>query len=122
MLKAVKSQAQEKGLINIKTILADIEVLGGIKIEDSYLDLVLLSNVFFQSKAREGIVKEVKRILKPKGKFVVIEWKMDAPFGPDKADRLSKEDALKMIHDVGFELKKEINTGSFHYGLMFEKV
>ncbi len=121
MLKAIESQATEKGLSNIKTILADIEVLRGIKMEDNFLDVVLLSNVFFQSKERSGIVDEVRRIIKSGGKFVVIEWNMDVDIGPDKEDRLSKEDAVKLINERGFELKKEIDTGSYHYGFVFEK-
>ncbi len=53
---------------------------------------------------------------------MVIEWNKDIPFGPSKEDRFPKEDAISMIRDKGFELEKEIDCGSYHYGLVFKKV
>lgn len=121
MIQSVKSQAKEKGFDNIETIIADIEVLGDTKIEDGSIDLVLLSNVFFQSQKRKEIVEEIKRILKSESTLVVIEWKPETPFGPEVQFRLSKEKTISLVCSLGFNLEKEIDVGSYHYGLVFKK-
>lgn len=121
MLEVTQSNASLSGIHNITTIKGDIEKEKGSKIDSSFCDIAILSNVLFQSKKKEQIINEAKRILKPDGKVLIIDWEKDALFGPDKSLRLKKEDIQKLLEKNGFILDKAIDVGHFHYGLLFAK-
>lgn len=119
-LESVETKAKVEGLANIKTIWADLEVLGTTKIPSDSLDIVLLSNILFQSSHKEDILKEAKRALARSGKLVVIDWEPEAmDIGPQQDYRISKDDFIKMAEGIGFNLEKEFEAGDYHYGLIF---
>jgi len=117
-ISALKGKAQLEGLSNIETIQADVEK--DAKIISESVDLVLATNLFFETEDDAGVMREIKRVLKNKGQLLVVDWKKDAPFGP-KGKRISAEEIKKLASEAGFQLKKELDAGSYHYGLVFEK-
>ena len=132
-LEAVRSRAQlEGGVLNIETLRGNLEVAGGSKIKDSSTDLVLLHNVLFQSRKKSDIIKEAKRVLKPGGRFELIDWqpyfaktsedKSDKSIiGPQEGWRLSAEEAQKLAEAEGFVFQRSFDAGEYHYGLIFIK-
>ena len=121
-LESVKIKAQAEGISNIKTIWADLEVYGSTKISGDSLDVVLLSNMLFQSQKKRAIIKEVRRILSQSGKLVIIDWQSEAlDIGPKGGYRLAKNDMVKLAEEVGFKLDREFAVSDYHYGLMFGK-
>ncbi|MDO8524511.1 MAG: class I SAM-dependent methyltransferase [bacterium] len=117
-LSAMMSKANLQGLSNIKKILADIEK--GVKqLEDSSCDFILMTNILFQIDDKEAVFKEAKRILKESGKILVVEWDMESPFGPMQESRVSSGKAQEIAEKAGFVLEKKIETGGYHYGLLF---
>lgn len=121
MLEALSNRARKEDLANIFPLRANIEKYRGINIEANSCDLVLLSNVLFQSKKWSEILEEGKRILKKGKRLVIIEWKKDAPFGPEKEARVPKEKVKKLTSSLGLNFEKEIGAGTYHYGLVFKK-
>ncbi len=120
-LSALIGKARAEGLSNIKIIQSDLEEPRGSTLEDESLDLVLITNIFFQSERKEAILKEAKRIIKPEGKIVIIEWKPDSLFGPEQG-RVSFEKIEKMARvKTGLKLIKEIGAGTYHWGAIFKK-
>ena len=117
-LSVLKSKAQLDGLSNIETIQANVEK--DAKIISNSLDLVLATNLFFETEDDPGVMKEIKRVLKNQGQVLVVDWKKDAPFGP-KGKRISAEEIKKLAGEAGFKFKKELEAGSYHYALVFEK-
>ncbi len=88
-------------------------------IEKESLDTVFFANSFHDMD-RESTYKEVLRVLKKKGKVVIIDWeKKETEFGPPIDIRMSKEDYLKVFRD--FVLEKEFAPGPYHYGLVLRK-
>ena len=121
LLSKLKNQAARLGLYNVEVIWGDIEKLNGSKLGHSSVDIVLLSNVLFQAENRENVIKEIQRILKPRGKVLVVEWQDGQRIGP-KIDRLKKEKVLEMFEKAGFHKEKDISAGMHHYGMLFKKL
>jgi len=121
-LQSVEDLAKFYGFKNIKIIWADLEVPGSAKIESSTLDLVIITNLFFQTKKHKEIFKEAQKNLKYGGKIFVTDWKRIAsPLGPPLEMRVSPEQIKKIAAEINLELEKEFETGPYHFGLVFVK-
>lgn len=119
-LSALEGNARLFGFHNIKTIRANLEEPHGSTLPDNSLDLVVIINFLFQVDEKERIFEEAFRVLKPKGKVIVVDWKKDSPFGPTE-ERVDVEDVKKYIRKTEFKFIKEIEAGTYHWGAMLEK-
>ena len=119
-LSALESKAKLEGIQNIKKILSDIEIEKGSKVPALSCDLVLMTNLLFQTEKKKEVFKETDRILKPNGKILIVDWKPEASLGPEEG-RISPEEAKKLAGEFNLKLKKEFSAGDYHYGLVFEK-
>ena len=120
-LEDISSKAKLYDLLNIETIRANIEVVGGTKIKDSSVDFVLLANVLFQCNDYDSVFGESKRVLKKDGKVAAIDWiPKEVPLGPKFEHCLSRDDMKKLAIKNGLKFVKEINAGDHHYGMVFE--
>lgn len=117
-LSALAGKAKAKGLANIKTILADVE--RNSKLENESCNLVLMTDLLFQTENNKSVLEEGKRILKKRGKILVVDWKKDAALGP-KEGHILPEEIKKNARDLGLKLKKEFEAGAYHFALLFEK-
>lgn len=121
-LDSVRAKARALGLGNIETIRTNLEILGSSSLSNSSQDSVMIHNVLFQSSKKKEILSEAWRVLKPQGKLIAIEWAKGAGgFGPPDELRLSAGEIETIAKEVGFVLEKKLNTGQFHFGLIFNK-
>lgn len=121
LLRKVKNEAHKRGYNNVEVIWCDLERPRASKIADQKLDLVLISNLLFQIENKAAILAEAWRVLKPSGHLTVIDWADSfGGMGPQKSDVITKEKALALAKDSGFELQKEFDAGAHHYGLIFK--
>lgn len=118
-LSALEEKLRQETLFNVSVILADVEK--GVKIVEESVDLVLMTNILFQTKNRDKILEEAKRILRTGGKVLVIDWRPESPVGP-KEGRVSKEEIIKSAIQIGFDPEKEVEAGKYHWGIIFVKV
>jgi len=117
-LSVLKGRARAEGLENIKTILADIEKGSGL--DNEIADLVLITDLLFETDNDKAIFEEAKRILKRGGKILVVDWKKDVALGPKNGWVLPSE--IKAIaQELGLTLFKEFEAGAYHFALIFEK-
>jgi len=122
VLKSVVNEARSMGIYNIKPVWSNLEVVGATKIKEGEIDIALVNNLLFQVKENRNVIREAKRLLKPEGKLMVVDWKKtDIPFGPPVEMRVSPEEVKKLAEKEGFELEKEFEAGTYHYGLIFKK-
>lgn len=119
-LSALKSKGEIERVFNIETVRSDVEKKQGSKLADSFCDLVLMTNLLFETKDKKIIMNEAKRVLKKKGKILVVDWLPEAPLGPKKG-RVSAEEVKKIAKDLNLKLEKEFKAGVFHYALVFIK-
>lgn len=118
-LSALESRAKIQGILNIKKIIANVEEripgLTGFS-----CDLVLITDLLFQIEDKKGVFEEAKRVLKPGGRILVVEWTPQASLGPEN-DRVSQEEVKEIAQKLGLLLRKEFKAGDYHYGLIFTK-
>ena len=121
-LTSIKNKALESHLGNIECIWGDVEKIGGTKMKDGIIDAAIVSNVLFQIEDKSNFIKEAKRILKPNGKLLFIDWSDNgSPMGPSFDKIISKEKAKEIFENEGFICVRDINTGDHHYGIIFSK-
>lgn len=122
LLTNIKTAAAEKGLKNIEVIWGDIERLGGTKIKDLTVDAAVVSNVLFQAEDKPGLLREAKRILKPGGKLLLVDWSASfMGMGPTTNMIVDAPTARALCEAEGLVFKKEIPAGDHHYGFLFLK-
>ncbi len=134
-LSALRAKTKLEKIINVQTILADIEK--GVDIAEESVDLVLMTNLLFEVDDKKKVLLEGKRILKPGGKILVVDWKTDAPVGP-KEGRVSPDEVKRLAEEIGLTIEKpapyrpapserggtgvgEFEAGLYHYGLILVK-
>jgi ubiquinone/menaquinone biosynthesis C-methylase UbiE len=120
VLKHLKLNAHEHHHRAIDTIWGDIEKPGGTHLRDVSLDAVILANAFFQVENRFGLLNEIKRVLKPGGKLMVIDWAGSyGGMGPSPDKIISEHEAEAFFISAGFHKAKSFRAGPHHYGLLF---
>ncbi len=122
LLQKLKNNARDNHLSNIDIIWGDLEKLGGTKIREGSLDAVTVCNLFFQISNKDSLCLEVKRILRPNGRVLVVDWEASfGGIGPKQSDVMPKMQMTALFQDHGFVLDREIEAGAHHYGLIFRK-
>lgn len=121
LLEKIKKESLGQGISNVETIWTDLDEPGGAKLSDKAVDRVILANVLFQVENKDNLIKEAKRILKPNGKLLFIDWTDSyGGIGPQKSDVIKPDVARVMFEDQGFSFEKDIDVGSHHYGFVFK--
>ncbi|KKT24793.1 MAG: type 11 methyltransferase [Candidatus Nomurabacteria bacterium GW2011_GWF2_43_8] len=108
-LATIKSKVKEAHLGNVEVIWGNVEKIGGTKIGDSV----------FQVEDKENFILEIKRILKPKGRVLLVDWSLSSIMGATAV--IPKNKAREMFEKKGFIVEREINAGDHHYGMILIK-
>jgi len=120
ILKHLKLNTHDRHKSSIETIWGDIEKLGGSQLRDGLLDAVILANTLFQVENRSGLLGEIRRILKPGGKLLVVDWAGSyGGMGPAADKVVSEYDAEAFFINGGFYKVKSFRAGPHHYGCIF---
>jgi ubiquinone/menaquinone biosynthesis C-methylase UbiE len=119
LLERIRSTGAANGLRNIEVVWGNAEKVGGTKLREAMADRVIASNVLFQILKPDEFVLEIKRILKPGGKVLVVDWSEVSPIGPKTV--VSSLKAQTLFEKAGFKLDQSFGAGDHHYGLVFER-
>lgn len=120
LLKKLESELKTWGITNVECIWGDIERKGGTKIADHSMDRVIVSNVLFQAEDKIGLIDEVKRVLKPSGQILFIDWSESfGGMGPTPNHVVTENTALELFEKRGFKKVENISVGAHHYGIIF---
>lgn len=121
-LEVIESRARIEGITNIITKKANLEAEKGSGFRNESVDWVILVNMLFQNIGKDRILSEAGRILGKRGKILVIEWEdKEMPIGPDKKNKISKKELIKIAQNNGLRIIEEVEASNFHYGLILEK-
>ena len=118
-LETIKNKVKEAHLGNVEIIWGNVEKIGGIKIGEAIVDVVIASNILSQVEDKEKFLLEIKRILKPQGRVFLIDWSDPSVIGVTNI--ISKNKAKEMFEQKGFIVEQEIDAGSHHYGMILRK-
>jgi ubiquinone/menaquinone biosynthesis C-methylase UbiE len=122
LVKKVKNLAIAENRQNIDVLWGDIEQIGGTKLGDESVDAVIIANDLFQVEDKNNVIIEARRILKPKGKVLVVDW-LDSfgGLGPQGDMIVRESQARELLSGNSFEFIEEFDAGEHHYGLIFVK-
>lgn len=123
LLARIRDAAAQEGISgSIETLHGDLEHVGGSKIGDGVIDLVIISNILFQLDQKETVFQEAFRILKNGGKVLVIDWQgAFSGMGPEASQVVSEDAAKKLATEAGFTYDRGIDAGQYHYGFICTK-
>ena len=119
-LSTIQNKVKEAHLNNVEIIWGNIEKIGGTKIGDGVVDVIIASNVLFQVEKKDEFIKETGRILKPKGRVLLVDWSTDSSVMGSK-HVIPKDKAREMFEGKGFSFERDINAGAHHYGMILIK-
>ncbi len=118
-LATIKQKAKDARLSNVEILWANMEKAGGTKLKDNTAHVAIISNVMAHIENPQEFIKEVKRILKEKGRVLLVDWVHAAPLAYKKT--LKKEEAMKLFEGGGFKLERELDAGEHNYGMILLK-
>lgn len=121
VLHAIERQAREERWQNVSAIWSNLEVVGATNIPIGTLDRATLINILFQVRDHPSLFKEARRLVKPDGLLLVVDWRQEsAPFGPALDRRIPEEITMAFAERTGFATVDRWQAGPHHYGLIFK--
>lgn len=121
-LTKIKHKVAEAHLGNVEIIWGNVEKKGGTKIRDGIVDVAILSNILFQVEEADKFLEETKRILKPGGRVLLIDWSDSSSImGSGLVTLVPKGKAREMFERKGFAFERDIDAGAHHYGMILRK-
>jgi ubiquinone/menaquinone biosynthesis C-methylase UbiE len=120
LLERLRSNGVSQGIRNIEVVWGDVEKIGGTRLREGIADAVIASNVLFQVEKPDEFCLEIKRILKPGGKVLLIDWSEVSTLGPKIIVPSVK--AQMLFEKSGFKLDQSFGAGDHHYGMVFVRM
>lgn len=123
LLEKLKNEARNvRHLNNIDIVWGDLDHLGGTRLRENSIDAVIVANVFFMLSGKDNACVEIKRILKPGGRVLLVDWASSfGGVGPQPKDVFDEDMAKKLFEKHGFKEDRTIAAGAQHYGIIFRK-
>lgn len=119
-LDTIKNKIKEARLNNVEIVWGNIEKRGGTHLGDGIVDAVIASNVLFQLEDKDNFIEEIKRILKPGGRVLLIDWSTDSDVpAVVLKNAVPKNKARDMFEQKSFIWVNDIDAGTHHYGMIF---
>lgn len=116
MREILKTKKGEFALDHVE-ILPDVSAL-----PEESVDLALLCTVLHEIDAQEAFLAQIAARLKPAGRLAVIEFhKIQTPYGPPLAIRMSPEDVLRLAEPAGLREIARFELGESYDCLLLQK-
>jgi len=113
----------QKIITYIRPMHADIA--RGIPVDSGVMDAALLVNVLHglvSNKEDKPALEEIARLVKKGGLLGVVDFKKVKSPGPEASVRLSADEVISIISKYGFVVKKQFESGPWHYCVVFSRV
>ena len=108
--------SDKKGLRSV--LLADL--LTGDALNPGAIDVIILTNLLSSTARPDSFCLSIGQYLKVDSEVVLIDWDIkDKKVGPPMEQRVTKEDALKLMHKCGMKFKRVLDLPGYHYGIVF---
>lgn len=119
VLESIRRRAQVEAIHNVETIWADLEQPQALSIAPKTLDVAFFVNMLFHFPSYDTPLDEAARILKDKGRIVVVDWtKKVGMLGPGEDDmvRFGEIEDWAMKHN--FVVQERFDMGQYHRGFV----
>lgn len=120
MIEILETRKEERDLYNMEVIKVTSETL---PLKDKSCDMAIMVTVLHEIENKNMILKEIRRILKPNGILMIIEfYKNQTIMGPPMEIRISEKELLSMLRAEHFEIEKKFVLGENLYGVIGKKL
>ncbi|MBX9765259.1 methyltransferase domain-containing protein [Patescibacteria group bacterium] len=114
------SREAEKRNARVHAMNADLN--SHIPLRDNLLHAGIVANTLHQLQNREQFVKELSRVVEPKGKVLVVDWASSFKnMGPHEDFVILPGDAARLFRNVGFSISPMLPAGTHHYAFIAER-
>lgn len=121
LVDKLANECKQKNLTNVSVIWDDMDDANGISLKDASIDRAVITNVLFQLDDIQKFTTEVKRILKPKGMALIVDWSESFNgLGPAPQYVVTESRAQELFEKVGLFTIKSITAGDHHYGFVVQ--
>ncbi len=118
MIEILEKRIIEKGINNLKVKKVNSDIL---PLEDNACDLVIMITVLHHIENKQVLVSEIRRILKDKGKLLIVEFhKRETGSGPPVEIRISQEELEQFGDNHNLNIIEKFELGHNFYGFIFE--
>lgn len=109
----LRERADTEGLGNLSLLVAPAEEAD---VCSACADFVFFGIDLHDFKDAGKVLRNAKKMLKPSGKLVDLDWKKKWMLkGPPASIRFSKEHAIELIQEAGFKVETAEDSGPMHY-------
>jgi SAM-dependent methyltransferase len=128
MLDRARAHLAAAGAANCEFFVADAMTVDAVVPEP--VDYVFLANTFHGVPDQLGLTRAVAAVLKPKGKFGIVNWHrrpreetvvLGKPRGPKTEMRMEPDDVATIVEPAGLFLNRMVDLPPFHYGVVFQR-
>jgi len=89
---------------------------------ENSVDLVFMVDVYHELSHPKEMMQQIVQALKPGGRFVLLEYRMEDPAVPIKRlHKMSEEQAVREMQAVGLRLRENINNLPWQHCMVFVK-
>jgi len=90
-----------------------------IPIGDSETDFALLAYMLHETAMMDAFLKEVRRVVRPGGTVLVIDWKKQKEeHGPPEEERLTEDEVTGLLSGAGFSVESVTELNPSHYRVL----
>jgi ubiquinone/menaquinone biosynthesis C-methylase UbiE len=118
MINLLTSRIEERAIDNIHVAKVTSDEL---PVENNACNIAIMVTVLHEIDNKKQMLSEIKRILKPAGKLMIIEFhKIETPIGPPVDRRLSEQEVEEICSGEAFRLINSFSLGNNLYAKVFE--
>ena len=89
---------------------------------ENSVDLVIMVDVYHELSQPREMMQEIVKALKPDGRFVLLEYRMEDPAVPiKKLHKMSEKQAVREMKSVGLRLRENISNLPWQHFMVFGK-
>jgi len=119
MLVYLKQRIEQENLLNIVPVLGTTTA---VSLSNESIDLMLLVDVYHEFSDPFEMTRSMYNALKPNGKLVLVEFRMEDDAVPIKTiHKMSEAQAVKEMKVAGFRLEKNIKNLPWQHCMVFIK-
>jgi cyclopropane fatty-acyl-phospholipid synthase-like methyltransferase len=119
MLTLLRERAKAAKIRTVKPILGSIV---DPHLEADSCDMILCVDVYHEFSHPEHMLRAMRKALKPAGRLVLVEFRMEDPQVPIKTEhKMSKEQILKELPPNGFKLVEQFDKLPWQHVMFFER-
>ena len=119
MLDIMRERIEREGIDNVELIRG---TESSPQLEANSLDLAIMVDVYHELAYPKEMMEDIVRALRPGGRFVLLEYRMEDPTVPIKRlHKMSEAQAVREMEAVGLRLRENIDNLPWQHCMIFVK-